>query len=85
MPHVRRWKRWLAVEGERHMVLHALYLRRTAVFVIAAVLIGTTVEVARPFVLVGSAVLLEPLVNAKYRGEERGGNKHSGTGRRGLA
>ncbi len=53
---VRIWS--LAVEVERHtMGLHALYLRWTAVFVVAVVVIGTTVEVARTFVLVGAAML----------------------------
>lgn len=53
---VRIWS--LAVEVERHtMGLHALYLRGTAVFVVAAVVIGTTIEVARTFVLVGAAML----------------------------
>lgn len=53
---VRIWS--LAVEVERYtMGLHALDLRWTAVFVVAAVVIGTTVEVTRTFVLVGAAML----------------------------
>lgn len=73
MSHVRIWKGRLAVEVERHMGLHALYLRRrTAVFVIAAVLVGTAVEVARSFVLVRSAMLFDPLANAENAEQREG-------------
>lgn len=40
------------------MSLHTLDLRWTAVFVVAAVIVGTTIKVARTFVLVGTAMLL---------------------------
>jgi hypothetical protein len=53
---VRKWR--LAVEVERHVSLHAFYLRWTAVFVVAAVVVGTAIKVARTFVLVGTAMLL---------------------------
>jgi hypothetical protein len=61
MSHMRMWKLRLAVEVERHMAFHPLYLRRTGVFVVAAVVVGTTIEVAGPFVLVGTAMLLDRL------------------------
>jgi hypothetical protein len=51
------WKCRLTVKVERHVRFHALNLWWTAILVIAAVVVGAAIEIARPFVLVRTAVL----------------------------